>query len=482
MRLSAAARRAALCFWAFSFVFLRAPRRVLAAPAPSPPPPPPPPPLSDEEVGSTWTTAAFLVAGIVLLIGLFHLALWRRNKRTKIAPEKIQLDKKPRPKWQKALIFFFKYVFLELLDLVFTIVSVISLFSRDWGKLEMTGVTTGFLFFSVFKYALLILTTWMDKTALQNHFQDKTATRFGFPPDWPQILESVAFIPIIIIDGFIINAEWTLDDVGDFIPCTFSRSRRLSWMPCPPPLLANLKLVTLPDDSVIMLIIGLLIYIKLMMRLILKTHSVANYSHHFIEGTFHATLSLCYTLMMAFLLVVVHLNNVKITGMALTWNMVVIIFNIIAHPYLASYTSMTRQSIIALDRAFRGSANLRVQQLKIYIAYFREKPVYWAVGAVLHLLTYYVYVSIFIVGISMTSDLRPERTVQLAIAVVLISVCALTVYFTIHLVIASVKRIGALLGKKHPFNCESYARYVNFILKESNASFVMNTRMQVHRA
>ena len=41
---------------------------------------------------------------------------------------------------------------------------------------------------------------------------------FKLPSTWITILEGIIFLPLIMIDGMIINGEYVLGDIGDLFP------------------------------------------------------------------------------------------------------------------------------------------------------------------------------------------------------------------------------------------------------------------------
>lgn len=118
----------------------------------------------------------------------------------------------------------------------------------------------------------------------------------------------------------IINAEYSLANVGDIFPY----------------------------DSVILIIIDTILYIKLTGFIILKIHSDPSSGFHHIPDIVFAFLSMIYTLSIMYLYIILHVNTVSSTGMSVTAPMGWTLFNAITHPFISSYSSMMAQGRISI--------------------------------------------------------------------------------------------------------------------------------------
>lgn len=131
-----------------------------------------------------------------------------------------------------------------------------------------------------------------------------------------------------------------------------------------------------------------------------------------------------------------------------------------------------------MDRALRGN-EARVKQLMLYIKYFYRTPLHYIINVVAYTWTYLLYIVTIIVSGDFLANGRNEPELQVAIAIVVLIVNILNIFYLIQLCFGTLKRIGAHLGWKKPFDCTSYAVAVNTILQSCNANFRMNSHMQV---
>ena len=225
-----------------------------------------------------------------------------------------------------------------------------------------------------------------------------------------------------------VNAEYFLGDTGDLVDY----------------------------DSVVLTIVDSLLFTKAIMTQILRTHS-ENFKVQFdILAIAYAMVSFAFTMSCVVLFIIIHLNNIETEGMGVSWEMVVILINILIHPYLAAYSSMMRQGIIALDRALKGT-QFRVPNLRAFIKYL-SSGVFWRIlNAVVYFVTFYVYLTIVIVAANVASDARDESLIKVLVTTSVITVIILDIFYFANFVYAIIKRMGGLAGWRHPFNCETYS-------------------------
>jgi hypothetical protein len=211
----------------------------------------------------------------------------------------------------------------------------------------MKGIKYAFYVFTALKYLLFVLLIWLERNEQARH---NITYRFGLRADWPELLDGFIFIPSIIIDGLVTNAEYYLGDVGDLFDY----------------------------DSVVLLAIDTALYIKLFVTIILRVHSDEvgpdTYRYH-IKGIFYSVINLCYNVGMIYIFVFVHLAGIDSTGMRMTNNMWIVLLNVLLHSIVSAYTSMMVQGITSTDRALKTAPKARVKQLILYIKYFQKKPI-----------------------------------------------------------------------------------------------------------
>jgi hypothetical protein len=123
-----------------------------------------------------------------------------------------------------------------------------------------------------------------------------------------------------LLDGLIINAEYSVGGVGDLFPY----------------------------DTVTIIIIDTTLWVKLTGETILRIHTDQRTGYHYISAIAFAFLSLAYTIAMIFFLIVIHASAVNNTGMKMTTEMIIVLLNALTHAYISSYSSMIAQSNVLL--------------------------------------------------------------------------------------------------------------------------------------
>jgi len=244
------------------------------------------------------------------------------------------------------VIFIFKYVLLDfIIGPINTIYQIKGFEQNNWSKanLHMKNIETAFYVFTFLKYMFLIMIVLMEHKFHHLHTRIQNLTR---RPDWEEIVASILFIPLIIIDGFCINAEHTIGQNGNVFHY----------------------------DSIILVLIDSALWYKTVMIMVLDNDSRdGKYQYDLIAVTL-SMLTILYTLLLIYVLIIIQLKNIPKVGMGMTENSYIVLLSMLTHPYVSSYTSMVSSSIVALDKAFRKNANLRLQQIKNYIYYSARIP------------------------------------------------------------------------------------------------------------
>eukprot|EP00457_Paulinella_chromatophora_P008107 gb/GEZN01008134.1/.p1 GENE.gb/GEZN01008134.1/~~gb/GEZN01008134.1/.p1 ORF type:complete len:406 (+),score=-12.26 gb/GEZN01008134.1/:223-1440(+) len=355
---------------------------------------------------------------------------------------------------KEKIVWFVKHLLIEVIALVFTIFGIVGLETNRWGSLDMQGIRIAFFVFTAVKYCLVIAVLYMEhwETRVPG-LRERVSYNLHIRIDWPEISEALIFIPMILIDGLIINAEYTLGDIGDIFPY----------------------------DGVILIVLDVLMYVKMMLFFILKVWT-EDYTYAYdIKNIVFSCLSFLYTLFLIFLVVVVHLNEVFVTGMAPTRNFGIALCAALTHFYISSYSSMIAQNILFLDKLLKkGDQQARLNQLLIFIKYFRHNDPLWIlINIACYGFTLYLYISVLAITGHLFSNRRPEVFIQACISTLLLFITILTAFFIANWVFAVLKRIGVFIGCRSPFDCTTYAQAVNLILSQCRANFVMDTAMQV---
>eukprot|EP01113_Clastostelium_recurvatum_P047467 TRINITY_DN846_c0_g1_i5.p1 TRINITY_DN846_c0_g1~~TRINITY_DN846_c0_g1_i5.p1 ORF type:complete len:453 (-),score=78.73 TRINITY_DN846_c0_g1_i5:127-1485(-) len=411
---------------------------------------------SDEpELAPQLTFTLVLGIGIsVVLLAIFGLLgyLWYRNRH----PPPINTAKlQPRHIVLRVIIFFFKEIFLELVGLVFFIMGVVNfqLPPSAWCMtngvcLDVRQIAIAFYIFGALKYALLIF-----EIVIGHFFKeiDEKITirlyRIGIRGDWNALLAAIIFIPVIIIDGMILNAGQVCDQIG------FSN--------------------IFPGDEIILTTLDTLLWAKLCLRLLLNLYSSGGNPPYDIKGFAYAMITYIYTLLLILLYIFVHLDTIFSTGMIVTTPMIIVLINVLTHQYVSSYTSMMAQGILSLDRALKGS-KARINQLKIFLWYIRRGPIGVIFTLGMFAYTGYVYVSLWYITFSVAVK-NQTGAIQGAIYVVVIFLDIFNAFFSWNYLYALTKRLGGWVRWCAPLpNCSTYAQAINTILSQCNANFRMD--------
>eukprot|EP01112_Ceratiomyxa_fruticulosa_P009638 TRINITY_DN2522_c0_g1_i2.p1 TRINITY_DN2522_c0_g1~~TRINITY_DN2522_c0_g1_i2.p1 ORF type:complete len:319 (-),score=55.91 TRINITY_DN2522_c0_g1_i2:44-1000(-) len=317
----------------------------------------------------------------------------------------------------------------------------------------MRPISIAFYVFAALKYALLvfeILTEYFFEE-LDEKITIKLY-RLGIRSDWNSILSAVIFIPSIVIDGMLLNAE-RLTSIGA----------------------ANF----FDGDQIILTIIDTLLWIKLCVRLILNLHSNKGRPPFHIKGFFYDLINFIFTLILLLLYILVHLDTISRTGMAVTPQMAIVLVNALTHTYICAYTSMMAHGILALDRALKGS-KARIKQLKLFIRYLRHAPIPIIFTLGFFAYTGYVYASLWIVSISIAAGVQNPGALQGAIYTVVIVLDVFLAFYCLNGYIAFMRRMGGYFGWRRPLpDCSKYAEQINTILGQCSANFRMDSTGQI---
>jgi len=265
------------------------------------------------------------------------------------------------------------------------------------------------------------------------------------------------FIPNVVIDGMLMNAEYYLSDFGTFFN----------------------------SDGLIMCAFDCVLWIKLCLRLLLRQYSANGRPPYQIPQFIYAVLIFFYSVWMVFLYICVHQRYITTTGMSISnhSDMLILLINALTHTYVCSYTSMMSPGIIMLDKALRGS-DARVKQLKIFIRYLRVSPLPIIITLGFFAYTSYVYASILTISLQTSIGFNENEEIKGLIYTICILNDIWTCFFIVNLAYGFFKRMGGYLGIRPicgiPFpDCTSYSQQINAILSQCTANFRLDTRGQI---
>eukprot|EP00026_Physarum_polycephalum_P009464 Phypoly_transcript_09589.p1 GENE.Phypoly_transcript_09589~~Phypoly_transcript_09589.p1 ORF type:complete len:411 (+),score=36.61 Phypoly_transcript_09589:145-1377(+) len=395
---------------------------------------------------------------IILFFAFVGLALfylhWRNSH---VEPEQIQ--KIDRSRAVKITLFILKDVVLEAIGFAFFIVAIISFQNKaKWRSLNMHAIEISFYFFQGLKYAMLVFSVVSEHyEELDDKITHKLA-RFGVRADWKELLEGLIFIPSVIIDGMIVNAEFYVGDDGD----------------------------AFNGDGIVMLVIDLILWIKLCTTLLLHQYSAKGNPPYQVKEFAYALVIFFYSVLLVFFFIVEHQRVISISKMNLTPTLEIILVNALTHAYVCSYTSMMAQGIIMFDKALRGS-QARITQLQLFIRYLSIRPIPILLTLGLFAYTMWVYISVWIYTMVGHRNLANQQTTEGLIRAVYIMVQIFTTFMCANVLYALLKRFGGyfniqiqVFGLKFP-DCSSYAEKINTILGQCTANFRLDHRGQVAR-
>jgi len=393
--------------------------------------------------------AVVVVFTFLLFAGLFAY-LHYRNKHPP-PPEK----KEHHPLWYRVIEVFVKDFLLEIIGLVMTVYTILGFYQNDWGDLQMNQTFIAFYIFMSLKYALLIVEVLLEYKF--EEIDDKITyklARIGIRSDWKGLLHSLIFVPSVIIDGLMNNAEYyTGNNQNIFV-----------------------------DDGIIMIAIDTLIWLKLVVRLLLHQYSAGGKPPYYLKHFAYALVIHFFSLLLVLLLIFEHLRLIHVIGMNIGSQpvLLILLINALTHSYVCSFSSMMASQIVALDRALRGS-KARIKQLKLFIRFLQRSIV--GVLSTLIVMGYslYIYISVWVVLVSITYDnFRSESAIQGAIFAVIIVMYIFNAFFTINYGYAFAKRLGGYLSWRSPFpNCSTYSAAINGILSQCSANFGLDERGQI---
>jgi len=411
------------------------------------------------------TVLTFLVIGLFFFsIAVFLGYLHWRNAHAK--PQQIQ---KIRSRKVEILLFILKEVVLELIGLACFIISVISFQNKSkWGNLDMGSIEIAFYVFQGLKYFLLVFSLISEHYEELDDLITTKLARVGVRADWKELIEGFIFIPSVVIDGMLINAEFYVNDNGE----------------------------AFNGDGILLCAIDTILWVKLCMKLLLHQYSAKGNPPYQVKEYAYALVIFFYTVLLVFFFIVEHQRVISWSGMTLTTPLEIILINALTHHYVCSYSSMMAQGILMFDKALRGST-ARITQLKLFISYLSFTPI----GIIFTLFflgyTMWVYISIWIYTMNGHLNLGNMDTIEGLIRAVYIMVQIFTTFFCANLAYALLKRCGGYFNiqveiqlpvvvhgryttLKFP-DCSTYAEKINLILGQCSANFRLDSRGQVSR-
>lgn len=405
-------------------------------------------------------SAAAVTAVTVIVVGLFFVSValflfflsWR-NSHPKPAPlEKLENKK------VKIALFILKDIVVPLIGLAFFIITTIGLRNKNkWGDLNMKDIEIAFYFFQAVKFLIIIFTLVTERfDTLDDQIAIKLS-KIGVRSDWKELLESLIFIPSVIIDGMLINAEFYIGDSGN----------------------------AFAGDGIVLLVIDTILWVLLCNKILLKQYSNKNEPPYQIKEFGYALFSFYYTVLLVFLFIVEHKRVINVSRMNLTTPLIIILVNSLTHAYVCAYSSMMAQGITMFDKALRGS-QARVTQLKIFINYLRIAPLPILITLFFLGYTIWLYVSVWIFCMNGHRNLQnvDSDEAEGMIKAVYYLVLIFTAFLCVNLLHAIIKRFGGWLNWRYRigpicFDCSSYAEKINTILSQCTANFHLDHRAQV---
>jgi len=401
------------------------------------------------------------VVVLLLALGGFLLFLWLRNRYLRSLKTYKQKSEEKLTGWKLWVKIFFQFILIELISLVFTIVGIISLEQRteaEWRGLDIGAIRIAFYVINVGLKYLLLIAGYLLEYKFTN-IKMRITVYLGLRPDWLELLEGFVFIPSVIIDGFLVNAEFFVNDTGDLFDY----------------------------DSIVLLVLDTILYIKFVIMFTLQLHRaepVGYWWTYHVLAIMYSLLMFIYNLTVIFLLVLVHLNAIEESGMDVTVDMWLLIFNVVVHQYLSSYSSMVNQGITTLHRGFKQMPKLEAKQIRIFLIYFREVWYMMLINVVVYAVTYYMYAVVWLITARVATSIRDEVVLKIGIYMVLVLANVLNGFFMVNLIYGTLKRIGSWLRCSIQLNdnigldCRTYAKQINKIIA-GRASFSCDVHMQI---
>ena len=164
-----------------------------------------------------------------------------------------------------------------------------------------------------------------------------------------------------------------------------------------------------------------------------------------------------------------------------------IVICIFLHPFIASYTSLLKQSIIINDHNLKSAPNARLAHVNSLLGWFQRAPPMYALNVAAYTLCAVFYGVIAyqadVVRVTLSEQQRVDASAAVvqfrpAIIATVIIVLALDAFLLINLGIGMLRRAGSFDKCKlnEPLNSASYAAALNHILAECKAGFTLNAK------
>jgi len=378
-----------------------------------------------------------------------------------------------------AVVFFCKHLLLELISLVFTVLEAVDVEAMTPECTCIEPLRIAFYVCSSAKYAIVALSLYIDHARRGENVRISVvrAGKGYIPAGWVESLSSLVFLGAVVVDGILLNLEWSL---------------------------TGQSFDLIPFDSVILIALDTALLIKLTASIATDVHSEGDRAYYYIQGILWQMSLVAYDLAIAFVFVYMWLVQISvphrraceasggvdcISDITLTAELKLLLSTLLLHTTTASYTSLMAQQITARDRALKSAPNLRVRSLTTYLWWFAANPWAQLLNVLLYVYAYFVYISLFTLtsgwvaegtslGSSAAGSVLDEEALRAGLSLVIIIAYALNGFFLLNLIFGTLKRLGPFFNLRAPFDCTTYAERVNAILGQCNANFRMNTHMQ----
>jgi hypothetical protein len=416
--------------------------------------------LTEEE---TIGASAGVFVGIVLLFGAYLGFLHYRNQHggvsRSVAP--------PRTMRLKFAVFVFRrfvaHLLIELIGVLFVVLAIVDLESYNaeveasppagWQRSELHNIRIAFYAFQSIKYALVVFALLVEFKYRDLPVRLALKANGFLRADWPAVLYIAVLLPVILMDGMLINTEFFLSDgrdVGDLFEF----------------------------DSIVLLALDLILFIKLYLAVAQQSHTLGTSID--VKAMAWECVIVMYLVSEAIVFILFQLEEIS-GGLRLSTRLLIVLTSILLHPIVCAYTSLMAQQIVANDRALSSAPKARVAALLSYVRYFHRTVPAVLVNVFLYAFCFYLYIWPFVltgIDVSQARD-RREPALQVGILTSLIAINVINGFLLLNLAFATLKRVGPYVRLRPPFDCASYAQAVNTILSECNANFRCDSHMQV---
>jgi len=325
----------------------------------------------------------------------------------------------------------------------------------------MTNIIVCYFVFNILKWILVIFNIVAEEVHAVEHFVLRVAETGWVPGDWPELAESIIFIPCLLLDGILLNCDWVAQaDIGNLFNY----------------------------DGLVIITFDVILFLKREFAVIIKTYKI-NYRYK-VLSIFYAGCDVLYQLYMVFLFLVLQLQYMassRDTGINTQQNLVITLLIACAHPVFSRYTSMCNQGIKAIssNKRLREAPKVRLTALNLYIRWFWFHPIMLIFNLFVYGCVWFMYVVVYKITAQFFIDgqIRPEWFVQGSVIATFIVINVFTLFFMINLAYATLKRFGVFFARcfgcpcSFPADCSTYAKSMNKSLAECNASFRMNSHM-----